>query len=87
MIFSSTFHLPANFYNAFVSNRCILFHCVDRLHFLVHELLMEFVSCVNNFKAVPHFIRFGISSFMLKSLILLDLNFVEGETHGPIMSI
>ena len=48
--------------------------------------VQEVVSCANVFKAIPTFssIRFSVSDFMLKSLIHLNLSFVQGDRHESI---
>jgi hypothetical protein len=48
--------------------------------------VQKVISCTNKFNAFPNFssTRFSVSGFMLRSLIHLDLSFMQGNRYGSI---
>jgi hypothetical protein len=44
--------------------------------------VQEVISHANEFKAIPHFIKFGVSGFILRSVIPLELSFVQGDMQS-----
>ena len=52
----------------------------------IYSSIQGVMFCANVFQAISTFssVRFIAFAFMLKFLVLLDLNFVHGDRYGPI---
>ena len=60
--------LACKFQDSIIFLCCVVSHCVNGPHFLIHSLVSS--------------IRFNVVGFMLRSLIHLGVSFVHGDRYG-----